>query len=33
MIAAYRAKVGREVDTYFKKLPDPSDHPVFRLES
>ena len=30
VIAAYRAKAGREVDTYFKKLPDPADHPVFR---
>ena len=32
VIAAYRAKVGQEVDQYFKKLPDPADHPVFRLE-
>ena len=32
VIAAYRAKVGREVDQYFEKLPDPADHPVFRLE-
>jgi len=31
VIAAYRAKVGREVQTYFEKLPDPADHPVFRL--
>jgi deazaflavin-dependent oxidoreductase (nitroreductase family) len=32
VIAAYRAKAGKEVETYFKKLPDPADHPVFRLE-
>jgi deazaflavin-dependent oxidoreductase (nitroreductase family) len=32
IIEAYRAKVGREVEGYFKKLPDPADHPVFRLE-
>ena len=32
VIAAYRAKAGREVDQYFEKLPDPADHPVFRLE-
>lgn len=31
VIAAYRAKAGREVATYWKKLPDPADHPVFRL--
>jgi deazaflavin-dependent oxidoreductase (nitroreductase family) len=32
VIAAYRAKAGREVERYFKQLPDPADHPVFRLE-
>ena len=32
ILTAYRAKAGREVETYFKKLPDPADHPVFRLE-
>lgn len=32
IVAAYRARVGREVEGYFKKLPDPADHPVFRLE-
>ncbi len=31
VIAAYRAKAGREVDRYFKQLPEPADHPVFRL--
>ena len=32
VIAAYRAKVGREVQQYFEKLPDPADHPVFRVQ-
>jgi hypothetical protein len=32
VIDAYRAKAGRTVTTYWKKLPDPADHPVFRLE-
>lgn len=31
VLAAYRAKAGRAVDGYFAKLPDPADHPVFRL--
>jgi deazaflavin-dependent oxidoreductase (nitroreductase family) len=32
IIAAYRAKAGRSVSSYFDKLPDPADHPVFRVE-
>ena len=32
VIAAYRAKAGKFVDSYWKKLPDAADHPVFRLE-
>jgi deazaflavin-dependent oxidoreductase (nitroreductase family) len=32
VIAAYRGKAGKEVDRYFKQLPDPADHPVFRIE-
>ena len=28
VIAAYRAKVGKEVDQYFTKLPESADHPV-----
>src|SRR5439155_167953 len=32
VIAAYRKVAGREVERYFKKLPDPTDHPVFRLD-
>ncbi len=31
IIAAYRAKAGKMVDGYFRSLPDPVDHPVFRL--
>jgi len=32
VISAYRAKVGKEVQQYFEKLPDPADHPVFRIQ-
>ena len=32
IIAAYRRAAGRTVDSYFVKLPDPADHPVFRIE-
>lgn len=32
MIDAYRKRAGRTVDTYFEKLPDAADHPVFRIE-
>lgn len=32
IIEAYRAKAGKTVEAYWKKLPDPEDHPVFRLE-
>ena len=32
VISAYRAKVGKEVQQYFEKLPDPADHPVFRVQ-
>lgn len=32
VIAAYRAVAGRTVEGYWKRLPDPSDHPVFRVE-
>jgi deazaflavin-dependent oxidoreductase (nitroreductase family) len=31
-IAAYRKVCGRAVDPCFTKLPDPSDHPVFRVD-
>ena len=33
IIAAYRKRAGRTADVYWKKLPDPGDHPVFRLET
>jgi len=32
VLAAYRVKAGKTVDGYFAKLPDPADHPVFRLD-
>jgi deazaflavin-dependent oxidoreductase (nitroreductase family) len=32
VIAAYRKKAGKTVEAYWKKLPEPEDHPVFRLE-
>ncbi len=32
IIAAYRAKAGRTVDIYWRKLPEAGDHPTFRLE-
>ena len=31
IIAAYRKVCGRTVHPWFTKLPDPSDHPVFRV--
>jgi deazaflavin-dependent oxidoreductase (nitroreductase family) len=32
IIAAYRPVAGKTVERYFKELPAPEDHPVFRLE-
>ena len=32
IIEAYLARWGSQVKAQFKELPDPSDHPVFRLE-
>jgi len=32
IIAVYRKVCGRAVDPCFTKLPDPSDHPVFRVD-
>jgi len=29
---AYRDQLGKQVSGYFEKLPDPADHPVFRIE-
>ncbi len=31
ILVAYQKKAGRAVDGYFRKLPDPADHPVFAL--
>jgi deazaflavin-dependent oxidoreductase (nitroreductase family) len=33
VIDAYRRKVGREVNRYFERLPDPADHPVFLIDA
>jgi hypothetical protein len=33
VIAAYRAVTGRGVRLAFETLPDPADHPVFRIEA
>ncbi len=32
VIDAYREQAGRTVKTYWERLPDPRDHPVFRIE-
>jgi deazaflavin-dependent oxidoreductase (nitroreductase family) len=32
ILEAYRGKAGRVVAGYFKSLPDPKDHPVFRID-
>jgi deazaflavin-dependent oxidoreductase (nitroreductase family) len=32
IIAAYRPTAGKSVDKYFTSLPDPADHPVFRIQ-
>jgi deazaflavin-dependent oxidoreductase (nitroreductase family) len=32
ILAAYQAKAGKAVASHFKALPDPKDHPVFRLD-
>lgn len=31
IIEAYRKVAGKTVDSYFGSLPDPADHPTFRL--
>lgn len=31
IVKAYQEQLGRPVAGYFKKLPDPADHPVFRV--
>jgi deazaflavin-dependent oxidoreductase (nitroreductase family) len=32
IVAAYRAKLGRRAEGFFRELPDAADHPVFRVE-
>ena len=32
VVEAYLARWGYQVKGYFKALPDPADHPVFRIE-
>jgi deazaflavin-dependent oxidoreductase (nitroreductase family) len=32
ILEVYQRMAGRAVKPYFKKLPDPSDHPVFRID-
>ncbi len=32
LIQAYLDRWGYQVNAYFKALPDPTDHPVFRIE-
>jgi deazaflavin-dependent oxidoreductase (nitroreductase family) len=31
IIESYRAKTGKTLQPLWKKLPDPADHPIFRL--
>lgn len=33
IVAAYRERLGRAVRGYFERIPDPADHPVFRIEA
>lgn len=33
IIEAYRKMAGRVVEGYFRQLPDPEDHPTFRIDS
>jgi len=33
IIATYREVAGKTVEAYWKKLPDPADHPVFRIDA
>jgi deazaflavin-dependent oxidoreductase (nitroreductase family) len=32
IVSAYRDRWGRQLKAQFDKLPDPADHPVFRIE-
>lgn len=31
VLATYQAKLGKAVASHFKALPEPTDHPVFRI--
>jgi hypothetical protein len=33
VIAAYRTALGRSVTGFFTRIPNPADHPVFRIEA
>ncbi len=32
IVGVYRERLGRSVQRYFEQIPDPADHPVFRME-
>jgi hypothetical protein len=32
LIDAYLARWGKQVRSQFRELPDPADHPIFRIE-
>lgn len=32
IVAAYRDELGKMGDRYFREIPKPSDHPVFRID-
>jgi len=32
IVQTYRTRLGRSVDPYFAEIPDPHDHPVFRID-
>jgi F420H(2)-dependent quinone reductase len=32
VVEAYRRKLGHSVDPYFREIPDPAAHPVFRMD-
>lgn len=32
IVAAYRERLGHRVDAYFREIPEPTDHPVFRMD-
>ncbi len=32
IVGTYRERLGRSVRRYFEEIPDPADHPVFRMD-